>query len=119
MKRLFIHSFIFDKLLKSNNISDAVLRKVQEELCKNPEIGDVIKDTHGLRKMRFSVPGIGKSGGYRLFYLDIPEHEHTHLLLIIKKGDKENLTKMEQNEISKIILSIKSSYKKRKPHGKE
>ncbi len=45
-----------------------VLCGVSTLLGAMPEAGDVIRDTGGLRKVRWSVPGRGKSGGMRIIY---------------------------------------------------
>jgi len=38
-------------------------------LANNPEAGDVIPETGGLRKMRWPGHGKGKRSGYRVIYL--------------------------------------------------
>jgi len=119
MKRTFIHSSIFDSEWKMQKYSDMLLRDIQEELSKNPTCGDIIQSTNGIRKARFATPGSGKSGGIRIFYLDVPEFEHTHLLHIIKKGEKENLLKDERNSLAKIVISIKQAYQRRKHEKKD
>jgi len=35
-------------------------------LAKNPEAGDVIPESYGIRKVRWSRAGAGKSGGVRV-----------------------------------------------------
>jgi len=37
-------------------------------IAENSEAGDVIKGTGGLRKVRWSRPGMGKRGGARVIY---------------------------------------------------
>ncbi|GHU24638.1 hypothetical protein AGMMS50243_28010 [Betaproteobacteria bacterium] len=37
-------------------------------IAKNPDAGDVIPQTNGLRKVRFSRQGMGKRGGARVIY---------------------------------------------------
>jgi hypothetical protein len=37
-------------------------------LAANPDVGDVIVDTGGLRKVRWTRAGSGKSGGVRIVY---------------------------------------------------
>jgi hypothetical protein len=113
MKRLFIHSSDFDNAWTESGLSDDHLKVFQEELCNNPHIGTVIKGTNGLRKARFSIPGRGKSGGVWVFYLDIPSFDICYLLFSIKKGEKENLTKSEINEIGEIVKRIKDNIKRR------
>ena len=34
----------------------------------NPESGDIIPETEGVRKLRWAVPGRGKRGGIRVIY---------------------------------------------------
>lgn len=38
-------------------------------IAANPEAGDVIPDTGGIRKLRWSRPGTGKRGGVRVISL--------------------------------------------------
>jgi hypothetical protein len=37
-------------------------------IAATPEVGDVIRDSGGLRKVRWKRPGTGKSGGVRIIY---------------------------------------------------
>ena len=37
-------------------------------IAANPDAGDVIPDTGGLRKIRWTRPGMGKRGGVRVIY---------------------------------------------------
>lgn len=43
-------------------------RALQLELIETPTKGKLIKDTGGARKLRFALPGKGKSGGIRIIY---------------------------------------------------
>jgi hypothetical protein len=43
----------------------------QRELADNPEAGDLIKGTGGLRKIRLAAKGHGKSGGVRVVYYHV------------------------------------------------
>jgi hypothetical protein len=46
------------------------LGRLQQELMRNPEAGEIIQETGGLRKMRFADRrrGKGKRGGLRVIY---------------------------------------------------
>lgn len=46
--------------------TDEDLADLQFTLLKNPSAGDLIKEGRGLRKLRVSLPGRGKSGGARV-----------------------------------------------------
>lgn len=70
---------------------------VLQVLRLNPEYGEVIRKTGGLRKMRLIAPGlnVGKSGGYRLIYRSKAMDEALHIVFleIYFKGDCEDLSK--------------------------
>jgi hypothetical protein len=55
---------------REDYLDDPVYRQLQFELMKNPEAGDVIAGTGGLRKLRFAdrTRGKGKRGGLRVIY---------------------------------------------------
>lgn len=68
--------------------------------------------TGGARKVRHAGRGHGKSGGFRTIHYyggdDIP----IFLLAIFGKGEKDNLTKAERNELAKILPQIAANYRK-------
>ncbi|GHT61015.1 hypothetical protein FACS1894109_19230 [Spirochaetia bacterium] len=73
---------------------------------ENPDIGDMIRGTGGLRKIRWNLLGKGKSGGIRVLYIDLP---HTQLICMVDlfpKNEKENLSQAERNEIKKTVKLI-------------
>ena len=55
-------------------------------MAASPEAGDVIRETGGLRKVRWSRPGSGKRGGVRVIYFHRLEHGELWLLLIYAKS---------------------------------
>lgn len=87
----FIHTDAFDRSVKAV-IADEQLREIQDALCQDPEQGAVIRGTGGMRKMRWALPGRGKSGGVRVIYLYLAEQERIHLILVYPKNKKETLT---------------------------
>jgi len=64
----------------------------QRYLADNPRVGDVIQDTGGLRKIRWSANGKGKRGGVRVIYYHLTADAQIRLLLIYKKVIQDNLT---------------------------
>ena len=107
MRRLFIESSIFSKeikhLIKENKISEDDYKNFQEELLKDPKAGSVIPGLGGLRKIRLGYHGKGTRSGLRIDYLDIPEAECLHLLVIYPKSVKEDLTQDQKKEIRKLV----------------
>lgn len=84
-------------------LGDEDLIKLQTELLADPKVGDVMRGTGGVRKMRFAFEHRGKSGGVRVIYVDFEVYEKIYLLTAYTKNEKDNLTKDEQNEIKKLI----------------
>lgn len=60
-------------------------------IAASPEVGVVIRGSGGLRRVRWSRPGTGKSGGVRIVYLSRSEQGEVYLLTMFAKAEKENL----------------------------
>ena len=54
--------------------------RIEKELREDPESGDLIEGTHGLRKLRVSDGNKGKSGSLRVLYLDIKSKERIYII---------------------------------------
>lgn len=111
MTRTFIHSDEFTKNWSKLKLSDDDLRKLEIEIIKNPKIGKVVKGTGRLRKMRFATHEEGKSGGKRVCYVDFTVLDTIYLITVYAKGEKENLTKEECNNIKKAIDILEANLK--------
>lgn len=111
MKRTFINSEIFtkyfDKFIKEGKLLQKDFEDFENELLKNPKKGDVIPGMGGLRKARIKSAGGGKSGGFRLDYLDFPEAGITYYVVIYPKNVKEDLSSEDKKVILKLIERIK------------
>lgn len=60
-------------------------------LSVNPEAGNVIPQSGGCRKMRWSRPGGGKRGGVRVIYFNRLDDGSIVLLLIYAKNGQDNI----------------------------
>jgi hypothetical protein len=76
----------------------------------NPEAGDVVSGTGGLRKMRFGrmADQIGKRKGIRVCYVYFKEHWTVLLVAAYDKNEKDNLTATEKKYIRQYIERSKS-----------
>ncbi|MBD2802571.1 type II toxin-antitoxin system RelE/ParE family toxin [Xenorhabdus sp. M] len=92
---IFIETPIFTEDCKEL-LSDDEYREFQQYLADNPAAGDVIQHTGGLRKVRWSSGGKGKRGGVRVIYYHKVDASHIRLLLIYKKGIKDDLSESEK-----------------------
>lgn len=75
-------------------------------LAQRPKAGVLIPGTGGVRKLRWGRSGRGKSGGVRVIYYFHSELVPLYLITIFGKGDKENLTKEERNEIAELTKRL-------------
>lgn len=103
IKREFVQTKVFTREWEALGFTDKDLRRLENELLQNPKIGDVIKGTGRMRKMRFAFEGRGKSGSTRVCYVDFEIQEVIFLLAIFAKNDIENLSKAERNYLKQQI----------------
>lgn len=80
-------------------------------LAANPEAGDVISGTGGVRKLRFAVEGRGKRGGVRVIYYYYNDRNPILLFTVFGKNEKSDLTQKEKNALYEIIQIIKKEMK--------
>ena len=59
-------------------------------IAANPLAGDVVPDTNGCRKVRWSRSGMGKRGGVRVIYFNAFEGQ-IWLLIVYAKAKFDNL----------------------------
>lgn len=83
-------------------------------LSINPTAGDLIKGTGGVRKLRWSSKGKGKSGGSRIIYFFYNEKIPLFLLTLFGKNQKINLTKTEQAELAQLTKVLVKNYSRKK-----
>jgi hypothetical protein len=99
---LFIETPIFTKQASGGLFEDDELKQLQAELLENPNKGDLIAGSGGLRKIRLARKGGGKSGGFRvIYYRSTPEV--IFLLLAYPKNKQDNLTKAEIKLLRELI----------------
>lgn len=86
--------------------SDEELRALQNELIAQPEKGEIIEGTGGLRKVRMAVGSQGKSGGARVIYF-LATLEKIYLVLAYPKSEKDNLTNAEKKILKALTKKLK------------
>ena len=70
----------------SDLLDDDRYAALQEMLAENPDAGDLIPGTGGLRKLRWAVPGRGKRGGMRIIYYWVMPKDQIFMLLVYRKN---------------------------------
>ena len=73
------------------------------ELAASPEAGAVVKESGGIRKIRWKRNGTGKSGGVRVIYFTRNEAEEVVLLLIYAKSEIDNIKGPALKEIRRAL----------------
>ena len=96
-----------------NSINSGKPSAFQEELTVDPEKGDLIRGTGGLRKIRVAFEGRGKSGSARVCYIDFLVSARIYLITAYTKKEKENLTQEERNQLKKLTEQLKQMQKRR------
>jgi hypothetical protein len=98
---VFIETPVFTRQVREL-LSDEAYAAFQWHLAVNPRAGEVIQGTGGLRKVRWSAPGSGKRGGVRVIYFHVAADAQVRLLLIYRKGVKDDLTATEKKTLRRL-----------------
>ena len=84
-------------------LADAERRDILNYLAAHPRSGDLMEGTGGVRKLRWSRGGRGKSGGVRGIYYFHNESMPLYLLTLFAKNERANLSKAERNELAELV----------------
>ena len=84
-------------------LPDDDYRQLQAALIKNPESGDLIKGSGGLRKLRWTIPGRGKRGGIRVIYYWWVAKNQIYLLFAYPKNVQGDLTPAQVKRLAEQI----------------
>lgn len=78
---------------------------LQGALVVNPEAGDVIPGTGGLRKIRWTEPHRrkGKRGGVRVIYYWYRADSAIYMLLAYSKGERDDLTAAQKKILKELV----------------
>lgn len=104
MKAVFVELPAFARY-RQDYLDDDGFRGLQATLLSNPETGNVIEGTGGLRKMRFpdSRRHKGKRGGLRLIYYFWYAGDQFWLFTIYDKDEASDLTTAERKAAKRLL----------------
>ena len=91
--------------------TDDELKELQRTLIAQPDKGDLIQGTGGLRKIRMALGNQGKSGGARVIYF-LATAERVDLILAYPKSVKDNLTPAEKATLKTLTHQLKGEVSK-------
>ena len=84
-------------------LSDDKYRLLQMHLINKPDAGKVIKGSGGLRKLRWSAKGHGKSGGVRIIYYWFAAQGTILLLFVYAKNERDDLTPEQLEQLRRVV----------------
>lgn len=94
-------------------MSKAEQKDVVDFLARNPEIGDVLPGTGGVRKARVPGRGKGKRGGFREIYYYMDDNSPLYALLIYGKDEQDDLTPDQRKAVRTIAEVIRTARRRK------
>ena len=85
----FIESPAFDRL-RELYLDDDEYAELQQFMMLNPEAGDLVRGSGGVRKLRWKRKGSGKRGGLRVIYFVRYRPNEFWMLTLYAKARREN-----------------------------
>ena len=82
-------------------------------LAQNPNAGDLLQGTGGIRKVRFARDGGGRSGGYRVVYFFHSQDIPLFALNIFAKNEKANISPADRNALKELAAKLAEEYRTR------
>ena len=99
---LFIETNLFTKQL-AGYFCDEEYRELQIYLIKQPDAGDVIQGTGGLRKLRWGSGNKGKRGGVRIIYYWQMADEQIYMMTLYAKNEMTDLSAKDKKILKQMI----------------
>jgi hypothetical protein len=97
----------------------AATRKLMDEaerailvdyLARNPEEGDIVPETGGVRKIRWGLSGRGKRGGARVIYFYHSTSLPLFALTAYAKNQRDDVSPKDRESFRNLVKSIKDAY---------
>ncbi|MDR2875304.1 MAG: type II toxin-antitoxin system RelE/ParE family toxin [Methylobacillus sp.] len=104
MDAVFIEMPAFSRY-RDHYLDDDGLRALQENMLKNPDAGDMIEGTGGLRKLRHGDPRRekGKRGGLRVIYYWWNGGSQFWLFTLYDKDELDDLSSHEKKKLKGML----------------
>ena len=87
----FVETKLFTELV-TDYFTDEEHAALQHAIVVNPEAGDVIRGSGGVRKLRWGVAGRGKRGGVRIIYYLRRRQGLVWMLTLYAKNEADSIS---------------------------
>jgi len=95
-------------------LTEAERTALVAHLGANPEAGQLVPGTGGVRKIRWGTPGQGKRSGARVIYYYYNESIPLFALDIYAKNQKTDLSQADKRSLKRLLPILVSQYLKRR-----
>lgn len=102
MQYEFIESSLFTKMVY-DYLSEEDYTAFQQFLLEQPDVGDLIKGSGGVRKVRWARAGSGKSGGVRVCYYTRNAAGQILLLVIYAKSVRASISGAVLKQLKEML----------------
>lgn len=106
------HTAAFDRAAEV--LSDDELDDALDAIARDPECGDLIPGTGGVRKLRIAASGRGKRGGARVIYYFFDAHNPIYLVTVFAKNERSDISAAERNALRKLTSAMKAEMRARR-----
>jgi hypothetical protein len=86
----FIESAVFERV-RALYLDDDEYAELQQFMLQNPEAGNLVRGSGGVRKLRWRRKGSGKRGGLRVIYFVRYQPNEFWMLTLYAKAKQENV----------------------------
>jgi len=97
-----IETTIYTKYI-SKLLTDSEYKELQDYLVKYPKSGNIIKNSGGLRKLRWKTKTKGKRGGIRNIYYYYENKNTLYMIYVYEKVKKDDLSKEELTILKSLL----------------
>ena len=86
-------------------LDDDEYAELQQFMMKDPEAGDLVRESGGVRKLRWKRKGMGKRGGLRVIYFVRYQPNEFWMLTLYAKAKQENIP-------ARILRELKEAFER-------
>ena len=101
----FVETSLFSRI-RERYLDDENFRLLQASLMTSPHAGALIRESGGIRKLRWGADGSGKRGGLRIIYYSQVSANRIYLLTIYRKLEMSDLSRAELRGLKGLVREI-------------